>query len=154
MTNRGTPVREPDSARELDDQRDDRVTGLVVAVDVTVLSIVLLVVSNRLWAAADLDPASSRLRYRRGFLWARWYTLPVSSVHVATRSRTPAGRRLGVAGVSAFVHDGHRVRLRVVGCPEHVADRLVAAVTAARVPVQPASAAGVLVRCDPIRPSG
>ncbi len=110
-----------------------------------VLAIAVVVVVNRLWTAAELDPARSLLRYRRGFLWVRQYTLPLASVHLATYSQGPVARRLGVGTVSVFVHDGRRVRLRVVGCPEALAERVVRAVAVPPAPVRTSVLAGAPV---------
>lgn len=96
----------------------------VAAPVVSVVALVLLIVANRAWTAAELDIDARSIRFRRGFLWVKLYEFPIASVHLVLQSQGPVGRSTGVCNLSLFLHDGRRVRLRLFACPGDLPSRI------------------------------
>lgn len=75
------------------------------------LTAALLVATNWLWVAAEIDPRTSTLTYRRGFIWVTRYALPCTEVYLSESYRLPVAPGRCITVVCLAVYDSRPVRL-------------------------------------------
>jgi len=90
--------------------------------------------ADRLWSSVTVAPDLSTLTFRRGLVWVRSYTLRFSAVHVLGVRQGPVGRALRTVGLGIVVHDGTGRTLRVLACPEGLAELVRRAVVSTHLP--------------------